>query len=98
MLTFLQYIKVKCLDPKTYAGRERKTLSFSINKVAEFLQAFLFATALFKGPTAQTFKGIHCKFIQIQFTQIERKVFTFDLVTRSDHSKRGFDKTGKNWF
>ena len=46
MLTFLQYIKVKCLDTKTYAGRERKTLSFSINKVAEFLQAFLFATAL----------------------------------------------------
>ena len=47
MLTFFA-IEVKCLDQKTYADRERKTLSFSINKVAEFLQAFLFATA-FKG-------------------------------------------------
>ena len=41
-------IKVKCLDPKTYADRERKTLSFFINKLAKFLQDFLFATA-FKG-------------------------------------------------
>ena len=41
-------IKVKCLDPKTYADKERKTLSFSINKLAEFLQDFLSATA-FKG-------------------------------------------------
>ena len=38
-------IKVKCLDPKTYADKERKTLSFSINKLAEFLQDFLSATA-----------------------------------------------------
>ena len=41
-------IKVKCLDPKTYADRERKTLSFFINKLAKFLQDFPFATA-FKG-------------------------------------------------
>ena len=41
-------IKVKCLDPKTYADRERKTLSFFINKLAKFHQDFLFATA-FKG-------------------------------------------------
>ena len=41
-------IKVKCLDPKTYADRERKTSSFFINKLAKFLQDSLFATA-FKG-------------------------------------------------
>ena len=111
-------IKVKCLDPKTYADRERKTLSFFINKLAKFLQDFLFATA-FKGAYIKKKKkkrkkkkkkmrrSFTCQiFLRLlsysgvfitdafymsksKFTRVERKVFTFDFLTRSDHSKRG---------